>query len=178
MADARSFMTGAMEWWRQHPFAGVLTRFVAYFVVFEVLVILAYTRTPLGMSLSLLTARWAAALIGATGVPATLSGITIEIPNRVLGIGWDCTAIYIVAMFAALLLAYPIKWSMRLLGVLIGTIVILIANLLRLVLVAHISVWAPSIFGFAHDVLFQVGMVLVAAAMWVAWLSFARRHVA
>jgi exosortase/archaeosortase family protein len=178
VAARKSTARTTRAWWQDRTLVGLLVRFAIYFAALDALVVVLFARTPLGQSLCAATAASAASLIQLSGVPATLSGITVQLPNRVLGIGSDCTAIYVVTLFSALLLAYPVRWSVRLLGITLGTLAIVAANFLRLVLVAHISVFAPAYFGFAHDFLFQVGMVLVALAAWVAWLSFARAHAA
>lgn len=153
----------------------VCGRFVGYFVLFAAAMSLigfggGWTR------LRLLTAQASTALITLTGETATLSGTLIRLPNRTLAIDFACTGLMIAAMYCALVLAYPIKPHYRLLGVAIGVPTLLVANLIRIVTVAHVSVSAPGAFAFVHDYLFQVGMVLVAAVLWAAWLSLGRRY--
>lgn len=150
-------------------------RFILYFLIFDVLVMLATIR-GLTKSLQLATTSVSTSLINATGQQATVSGTLIALPNRMLAVDLACTAIFIVGMYGALVLAYPVKWRLRLLGLAIGIPVIVVVNVLRIVVAGHISVAAPDAFSFVHDYLFQVGMVLLVAAMWAAWLAYGRRH--
>jgi archaeosortase B (VPXXXP-CTERM-specific) len=150
-------------------------RFVAYFVLSVIAVTLVAAKGGWEWS-RLATARVSATLMSATGVHAVLSGTLIRIPNRILAIDLACTGITIVALYCALILAYPVRWSYRLLGIAIGVPAILLANLVRIVAAAHVSATAPSAFTFVHVYLFQVGMVLVVAFIWAGWLSLGRRY--
>lgn len=122
------------------------------------------------------TARAAAAVIGATGIDATLGGKVIHLSTRSLSIDPPCTGVSLFAVFVALVLAYPVSWKMRALAILAGGPVLFVANITRLVGVA----WASELlqgrsFYVVHDYLFEFGMVFVVLAMWAAWLNLARR---
>jgi len=150
-------------------------KFFVYLMVFTAVL------TPIDTSgglqaVMLATARASTALITLTGLQATQTGALIHLSNRILAIDTACTAVYLVAMFSARILAYPLKWTSRLLGVLAGAIVILGVNLVRIVAVAHVSIGASARFDFIHDYLFQVGMMLVVVMLWATWLKLARRY--
>lgn len=150
---------------------------VRFFVCFGVLfAVIAWLnmRTSLINELEATTAAAATGLINLTGVVATRTDVFINLPGRQLLIGPDCTGLTIVAVLTALVVAYPVKPSSRIVGVLFGVVAILAANLLRLVAIAHLASAPDAIFYAMHDFLFQVGMVAVGIAVWAAWLSYAR----
>ena len=149
-------------------------RFLVCFAVLFAAIVWLNVRTPLINDFEATTAAAATVLMNLTGVIATRADTLINLPGRQLLIGPDCTALTIVAMFAALVVAYPVKASSRALGVLAGTLAILVANLIRLVAIAHVSGAPDPVFYALHDFLFQVGMVAVAIAVWACWLVFAR----
>ena len=120
------------------------------------------------------TASAAALLMNLTGVVASRADTIVNVPGRQLVIGPDCTGISIAAMLVSLVIAYPVKPSSRAIGVLGGVAVLLLANLLRLVGIAHLAGAPDQVFYAVHDFVFQVGMVAVAIAIWAGWLSFAR----
>ena len=150
-------------------------RFLAYFVAFAGVISVIAAKGGFDW-LTLGLAKTSISLIAFTGVNAVRSGNLIELPNRILSIDLACTAIFIVALFGALVLAYPVNPRMRLMGLAAGIPLILFANVARIVAVAHVAVISPQAFDFVHDYLFQVGMLLVSAALWAAWLAMARRH--
>ena len=151
-------------------------RFLLVYAVLLGIYIWASGNTRFMVNAEVVTATVAGGLMKLTGVAASRVGTFIDVPGRQLVIGPDCTAISILVLFVALIAAYPAKISSRLLGILGGTLVVLAANLVRLVAVAHISRAPDAVFNTAHDFLFQVGMVAVALGVWAYWLSFVRRR--
>jgi exosortase/archaeosortase family protein len=123
------------------------------------------------------TSKVTAVLIAWIGIPVSRDGIQLLLSTRILSIDVDCTAIQLIALYTALLIAYPVSNRMRLLGLAVGVPAILLANLVRLLGVAlaseHLS---PSVFAFVHDFLFKVVMVLVLVGLWGWWVQMARRN--
>jgi len=126
--------------------------------------------------LSRITASISNWLITAIGLDATSSGIYIHLSNRTLSIDTACTAVFIMAVYAALVIAYPVRMRMRLVGLLVGLPVIFAFNIARIAGVAVVSVYATDYFTFVHDYVFEVFMVLVALVTWAVWLSFVQKH--
>jgi exosortase/archaeosortase family protein len=123
------------------------------------------------------TASLSAVLIGLVHIPASLSGIDITLPSRVLEIDVDCTAIQLAALYAALVIAYPVPPKTRLLGLIVGLPAIFVANLGRLLAVAVVSEHLnEAMFSFAHDFLFKVVMMLLIIGLWGWWLQTARQR--
>ena len=126
--------------------------------------------------LTVATAKCAAVLTSLSGVNAWASGANIVTPGRILVVDLNCTAIYVTAVFVALVVSYPINPRTRAIGIAIGVPLILGANLIRLMIAAQVSEHAPRFFDFSHDYLYQVGLVMVVAVTWALWLSYARMH--
>ena len=141
------------------------------------------------LTISLLSGRWSgwvpitngiAAVAGGTaralGIPATVEGNLIRTPTRTLAVDPQCTAVDLLAVYAALILAYPLKWKMRLVALVVGAIVLQVANIARLVGVAWAAVLVNGrSFDLVHDYLFEFAMVFVVMMMWAVWLTLARR---
>lgn len=149
-------------------------KFLVCFAVLFAAIVWLSVRTPLIGGLQAATAVVATALMNLTGVAATRADTLINVPGRQLAIGADCTGLTIAAMLVSLVVAYPVKPSSRVIGVLAGVLAIVLANLIRLVVIAHVSGAPDWLFNGLHDFLFQVGMVAVAIAVWAYWLVFAR----
>ena len=110
------------------------------------------------------------------GVPAVVTGHLIALPTRTLSVDPACTAFVLFVVFASIVLAYPVRWSLRLIALLLGAIVLQAFNIARLVAVAWAAgVLSGSSFAIMHDYLFEVGMVFVVIAMWAVWLSVVQR---
>ena len=154
---------------------GVIGRFAVYFSVFAA-IILGLDRVG-GWRWMLLGLTWLSTTAAhVTGAAAAQSGTQILLANRTLSIDLPCSAIFIVAVFSALVLSYPVSNADRIRGLAIGIPVILVFNVVRIVAATQVSLSMPNAFDFFHDYLFQSGMVLVTAVVWASWLSLARHH--
>jgi exosortase/archaeosortase family protein len=103
---------------------------------------------------------WLSATIArAVGVSAVQSGTLIVLENRTLSIDLPCSALFIMALFAALVLAYPVSPAQRLRGLALGLPVIAVFN----VIVAAARVSVPCRRRSTSSTMFQSGMVLVTA---------------
>jgi exosortase/archaeosortase family protein len=112
----------------------------------------------------------------AVGLQATVVGSMITLPSRSLRIDPGCTAVTLLAVYVALVLAYPVGNRMRLLAILVGVPVLIAANIARIVAVAVAAEFLTGrAFYMVHDYLFELAMVLVVLMMWVVWLSVARK---
>lgn len=110
------------------------------------------------------------------GLDAVVEGSSILLPSRTLVVDPQCTAVDVLIVYVAIVLAYPIAWRKRLLALVTGAAVLQTANLIRLVGVAWASeALSDRAFYLVHDYLFEFGMVFVMLLMWAASLSYARR---
>lgn len=150
--------------------------FIGFYVLFEVLLIAAGMLGVLAPYMAFL-ARTTGSVCSVTGVPNTVVAAQVYLANRILLINLDCTGLFVVAVFSALILAYPCGWSDKLLGLLIGVPTLLAVNLVRLIAAAQIAVRWPDSFAFMHDLVFQVGMVLAAVLIWAVWIGRVTRAV-
>ena len=115
----------------------------------------------------------------ATGLSATTVGTDIYLATRTLRIDLGCTALPLMIVYTALVLAYPLPWRRKAIGLLVGLPVLAIANFVRLVAVAQLSGrLGQDAFLFVHDYMFQIGMVGVVIALWGGYLWEAGRRAA
>jgi exosortase/archaeosortase family protein len=155
--------------------AGLVVRFAAYFAVFSALILFLDSRGLLRW-LQDVTAIASDAGVRMLGIGTVRNGTLIHLSQRVLAIDLACTAVFIMALYAALVLAYPVSARDRLVGIVVGIAIISVGNVLRIVAAAVVAQTAPPLFTFFHDYLFQVGMVLLTVAAWAAWLLYLKRH--
>jgi len=122
------------------------------------------------------TAAVAGGCARAVGFDATATGNIISLPSRALRIDLQCTAVTLMAVYIALVLAYPVSWKMRMLAIAVGVPVLLAFNILRLVGVVWASeLFEGDLFNIVHDYIYNFGMVFVVLMMWAVWLSFVSR---
>jgi archaeosortase B (VPXXXP-CTERM-specific) len=129
--------------------------------------------SPVGMIRPLQdgTAAVTAALLRLAGVDVRLTGNMLHLDAGTLLITRDCTGLYLVAVFAALVVAYPAA-RRKCLGALSWGVPALAAlNLVRLLGAGLILQYVPGAFSVVHDFLFQVVLMLSVLLLWFVWLS-------
>lgn len=110
------------------------------------------------------------------GTDAAVQGNLILLPSRTLEVDPQCTAVDLMAVYAALVLAYPFAWTKRLAALLVGSVMLQVANIVRLVAVAWVAGFLDQrSFMLVHDYLFEFAMVFVVLMMWAVSLSLAKR---
>ena len=122
-----------------------------------------------------LTARVASWGVGLVGVPCLYDGGNqLYLSNHVLRIDVACTAVAWMIMFVVSVLVVPVVRNRKWQALSVGLPLILVANLVRLVLVAMVSEWAPQYFFPVHDRVLQASMAAVVIAIWAGFVWFAR----
>jgi len=170
--DARQRRWRPPSW----PLIKVALTFLAAFAFLDTVIVLlgnALFLEPLGVWMTSATA----AALRVLGIETIVEGKRFSVGEAVLSMDGACLALNLKAMFAALVIAYPVKIERRLAGIAVGVPVIFVANYIRLILTGIAAHSLPlDVFTFAHDYMFMVFMVLVVVLVWVAWLEWVRRH--
>lgn len=155
-------------------YAGIIIKFIGAFAVFCIVLGIA--------GVSGLANAWTESLAHQTswalttcGLENTVSGNIITLPGRSLAVILECTAVFIMMTYGAMVLAYPFKLRTKLMALLIGVPVIYVVNFLRLIAVGLLSQSVTGEwFNIIHDYFFQLGMVLVTILVWLSFLYLDR----
>ena len=128
--------------------------------------------------IALRTATAEAARLGAqiTGLESVRLGTALYHPHGfAIEISRGCTGFVGTALVSLGVLAYPAPARTRMVGIALAVPIFLAANLVRLVHLFHLGVAQSAFFHSAHEVLWQVGLILIAVGAWVGWVSWADR---
>lgn len=120
-----------------------------------------------------ITAAQVGALLDLAGFSAQVQGDLISLPGFSVRIVTECTPLHACLLYGAFVLAQPASWRRTLAGLLMGSLAIATANLLRIAYITavgrHVS---HLVFDILHVYLGQVAMlilVLAAALFWLRW---------
>jgi len=125
-------------------------------------------------------ARFYAMLTGAIlrvlGQDVTAVGQTISSPEFSVVIIRGCDAIEPAALFVAGVLAFPIRISSKVWGIMIGTLFLQVLNVLRIMSLFLIGVYHPEAFEKTHVYWWQIIFIMLAIVMWAYWVRWATQH--
>jgi len=117
------------------------------------------------------TAYITAMVLSVLGEAVQVEGVSLYSPLLNMRIVSECTAITPTMVFAAAVLAFPSSVSGKLKGLLLGIGALYLINLVRVVSLYYIGTHAPDQAEFAHIVVWQAVMVLIAIGLWSLWAA-------
>ncbi len=146
-------------------------------LVFAVLVItLNLAVWQLGRTGSLIhfetfTATIAAWSVSLSGIAVAMSGNVVYLPSVTWLVNTECTALFVMIVYVALILAYPASVRAKLIAVVLGLPAIFVTNIVRLFVLAWLTELDAAYGVFFHDYVWQVAFVLMVVVLWVTWVD-------
>jgi exosortase H (IPTLxxWG-CTERM-specific) len=117
--------------------------------------------------------RWIAQLtrlaLTLAGVQAWTMGKVVATPTFSVAIQNNCNAIYETALYVAAVLSYPATWRQRALGALIGSAVLYVVNLIRVLSLIYIGSHFRQYFDASHIYVWQALFIAFALGTWIYW---------
>ncbi len=81
-----------------------------------------------------------------------------------------CNAVEACIVLAAAMLAFPAPWRHKLLGLLLGMVIVQAVNILRIISLFYLGQWRMDAFEFAHLYLWQGLIMLDVLVVWLIWI--------
>ena len=122
-----------------------------------------------------LNARLSGAILRVFEDSVTVSGESLSSPRYSLTIARGCDAIEPSALFLAGVLAFPAPLLSKLPGMLIGTLCLMVLNLVRIVTLFYVGVFWPRAFHTVHVDVWQALFIFLAILFWTLWALRASR---
>jgi exosortase/archaeosortase family protein len=124
-----------------------------------------------------LNARVSVVLLNGMGwEDVTAEGKAIRSPGgSSIQIEKGCDAVEPSALFVAAVLASPVVLRRKIPAVLLGTALLLVLNLVRIVTLYLTARYARSIFDTMHLDVWQAAFIVLAIFFWAVWASWVRR---
>lgn len=127
--------------------------------------------------LNRITALFAGELIRLLPVDPVIRGALISIGGFSVNVIAECTAVHLVALYAAFIFAFPAKCPEKWIGLGSGTLLLFTVNIARIAAVTLIGRYFPTRFEVVHVYLGQLGMLVVVIVMCLAWCHWiSNRH--
>ena len=115
-----------------------------------------------------------------------LHGVGINYVNRIhhslnssrgsITVERGCDAVEPTALFVSAVLASPVPWMSKLPAVFVGTLILAIVNIVRIVSLFLSAVYWRKAFDILHLDVWQAAFILLAILMWALWASWANKR--
>jgi archaeosortase B (VPXXXP-CTERM-specific) len=119
--------------------------------------------------LAILTAKASGAILSIFSSDIHVDGVLVSSNLFSMRVVALCTGIVPIMIFLSAVIAYPCRIKPKLVGIVMGTIVICLINLVRMVTIFYIGSYAPSFFDTAHGLMWQSLIILIAILLWLFW---------
>jgi exosortase/archaeosortase family protein len=110
---------------------------------------------------------WVVGLIG--GFPVVVDGTFLAFGGFRVDVSPGCSGVVPTMIYLSAVFAYPTSWRSKAIGTALGIAIILSVNLLRVVVLFLIGVFAREYFHDTHVYVAQALVVAIAAATWLFW---------
>ena len=114
-------------------------------------------------------ARIAGFALTLLGVPASSDGAIVGADAFTAIIVTECSALDVIILFGAAVLAYPASIGARLRGLLLGVATLFALNIARIVSLILIGIYYPDSLEDAHLFVWQPAMAIAAIGLWILW---------
>lgn len=121
-------------------------------------------------------AQLARAILLLGGTEATVHDKVVVTPLFSVAIQNNCNAIYETALFVSAILAYPATWRQRFWGALLGSSMLYILNLMRVLSLIYVGSHFRPYFETAHVYVWQSLFIVFALGLWLFWAGALARH--
>ncbi len=122
------------------------------------------------------SAKVTSAILNGMGESSRVSEGTIYSAYFGLTILPACTCIDLFCFYSAALLAFPARWTTRIIGIVVGVLFLHLLNITRVMSLYLIGMHFPTAFDVVHESLW--GFILIPATLYLGltWARWARHH--
>lgn len=122
-----------------------------------------------------LIARITGHVLAILGWDVTVIGNSIRSPGFSADIVRGCDAVEAIALYVCAILAFPLPFLKKLIGLTVGALLLLVLNLVRVVSLCMIAAHSRRMFDVMHIDVWQAIFIFFAVLLWILWLLWATR---
>jgi exosortase H (IPTLxxWG-CTERM-specific) len=154
-----------------HPVTRFCLFFLGLLITFYIPLTLQSIKNLFYTPVTTLIASQGAFILKVLGMNVYASGITISGEGFSVKILGNCNAILETVLFLSAVIAFPASLKEKVVGGILGTIFIYTLNLIRVVLLFLIGVYAPQHFEQSHIYVAQSIFIVLVAIFWLFWIE-------
>ena len=156
------------EIWRR-PEARFLILFLTILGVGFTAIALKQVNDAVVVPYTAFVARVSGAVLRLFGESATVNSCVVSSPRFAVTIYNGCNGLITSLIFISGVLAFPARWSAKVLGVFGGLLAIQLINLVRIVSLFYIGIYLPEFFNESHIFVWQSLVILAGISLWIVW---------
>lgn len=116
-----------------------------------------------------LNARLATSIWNVFGHSADVDGAVAASRDFNFEVTAECTSIVPTGILVSAVLAWPSSRREKLVGVVVGTVLLFVINQIRILTLFYVGTSFPDFLDVAHYIVWQALIVLIALGLWLLW---------
>jgi len=157
----------------KRPVLGFVVLFGVFMGAFYGVTMIPYMEQKLLPEYMKVNASVSTMILNVFGEGATANGTAVRSARYSVDIRHGCDAIEPSMLFLSAVLAFPAPFMTKLPGLLVGTIVLAIINLIRIVTLFYTGIYYPKWFDRMHEDVWQTAFILFSLTFWIVWALWA-----
>jgi exosortase H (IPTLxxWG-CTERM-specific) len=157
------------------PVLGFVVLFGVLMGVFYGITSLRVVDTSIIPAYMRVNATASAAIINIFGEGSVARGTSVSSSRFSVNIQHGCDAVAPTMLFVAAVLAFPAPLMAKFPGAVVGTIILALINLVRIIALFFTGIYFPKAFEVMHVDVWQPVFILLALTLWIAWAWWATR---
>jgi exosortase/archaeosortase family protein len=121
-------------------------------------------------------ARIASAVLDRLGENTHVTNCTIWSVKYAITVLPACSAVEFLAFFFAMVIAFPSRISRKIPGILVGAVLLLALNQLRITSLYYVGAHYPQAFDTTHEDVWSMLLIIGELALCMAWIGWAREN--
>lgn len=158
--------------WPIFKFVGLFAILMALFYAVTFIPLLERKLLP---GLQRLNAKVSVVIMNLFNEGATAAETQIISSRYSVNIAHGCDAIEPAGLFAAAVLAFPVAFRRKAIGLAVGISTLLVLNLVRIISLYYTGVYWPAAFETMHIDVWQPAFVLLSLFFWIVWALWATK---
>lgn len=110
------------------------------------------------------------------GEDASVHRQSISSPRYALEVQHGCNALLPTALFVSAALASPVSFALKIPGIVLGTLALMLMNLVRIVSMFYLGVYMPKFFDSVHAHVWPGIFICLSLFLWITWAVWARER--
>jgi len=175
-SSKKTSFVGSIKSIYKQPFYNLLFKFFALICLFYSLWITPFFQEHIIANVALFYAKISANILSVFKIPVKAIGDTLTSSDFSIRIRNGCDAIEATAILLCAMIIYPTNWKNKSIGLLVGLLLLIILNIIRILSLYFTSIYAPTLFEIMHVSIWQVLFIVFPILIILWWIKWSNKE--
>jgi exosortase/archaeosortase family protein len=115
-------------------------------------------------------------LIDLLGIHVHAQGAFLHLRHAIMEVKFGCNGLEAILLYVAAVLAYPASWKLRIIGIIAGSTLLQVLNIIRIGILAWVLEYHQKQFALMHEYVTQSIMIALAFIIFLFYLQATERE--